>query len=578
MAEYARATGLKLNGVKSAYLSAQCDIGEVPTDGPTLEGEWVGGCDGHFNPAREGERRRAGEVAPKGWDEAVRTLGVWRAASGKVGAQRDVLLAAVEEVRNKLAGKHLTVAQAKYVVNAVLVPRLTYPLRDASLTGRKGKGVSEVDAKVRTVFREAVAAVSSLSNAILYADEKGGGVGLASVRGRLDADVIGRLQRCLLEPRARGYWRGRSAQEGGEVDAEGARRARTAGLAHDVAHVMRLEYLAAKKWTGTASPWTGHKVPKAFSHRRAGQIDVRLAARRWALESRGNRTGTALWRALPEDSREALVPVLARRGFHYVGDVATKDGGRMLTWRQLQVEGRVAVGHDEQRWFEATRRRLCLGEGQVLRAELRVPPRALEVGDFVVLPWGGDNTFVRGRGEGVHRVARVTELGGAEGREGQVRVETWDFKEDGGAVRPYHKSRRVETEWKKETGCCWVEGWRTSWLDGVGNHGQEAYVYVGEEEWDYVGAWDRDRERGDADSDDEGGEEEGPPGGLGDFEGKAACDGSFYEAGGLAGYAAVLWRQVEGGGWDRKLWRGALRNGGCRSTRTTTAGRRRRPG
>ena len=116
VAEFARATGLKLNGAKSAYLTTDCEEGVTPDVCPTLDGEWTGGCDGTFEPRGGGE----GDIRPREWDEAVRTLGVWRAISGKNERQSEVLLEAVETVRARAVGAGLTISQVRYVVNAVL--------------------------------------------------------------------------------------------------------------------------------------------------------------------------------------------------------------------------------------------------------------------------------------------------------------------------------------------------------------------------------------------------------------------------------------------------------------------------
>jgi hypothetical protein len=62
VAEYARATGLKLNGGKSAYMTTLCEEGVTPDRTPTLDGTWAGGCDGVFT-AREGGEGHIGGVS-----------------------------------------------------------------------------------------------------------------------------------------------------------------------------------------------------------------------------------------------------------------------------------------------------------------------------------------------------------------------------------------------------------------------------------------------------------------------------------------------------------------------------------
>ena len=302
---FARATGLKLNGGKSAYLTTDSAEGVTPGRGPTMRGRWVGGCEGHFEAAGRVDgaaMTEEDEIAPKAWDEAVRTLGVWRAVSGQSSKQAEVLQAAVEEIRHRMGGKHLTVAQVRYITNAVLVPRLTYPLRDAAMTGKRGKVVSRLDTEVRKTVRQGVGAVRSLSNAVIYAKpakaDEARGIGITNIRGRLDGDLLSRLHRCLLPSPAARFWE-KEAELGGAAADEARRRVKVCSLPNDVAHVMRLEYAEAKGTKGGASPWTGNGIPRAFVDRRAGLVDIRLGARGWALGRRGERKGTALWRALP---------------------------------------------------------------------------------------------------------------------------------------------------------------------------------------------------------------------------------------------------------------------------------------
>jgi len=77
ISEWSRATGMKLNGGKSAYLTTDAAEGMVPARSPTLHGVWKGGCDGSFTASTE---TGPGHLRPRGWDEEVRTLGVQQRA------------------------------------------------------------------------------------------------------------------------------------------------------------------------------------------------------------------------------------------------------------------------------------------------------------------------------------------------------------------------------------------------------------------------------------------------------------------------------------------------------------------
>ena len=47
VAEYARLTGLKLNGSKSAYLANEVSEGVMPEGRVTMGAKWHGSCDGY---------------------------------------------------------------------------------------------------------------------------------------------------------------------------------------------------------------------------------------------------------------------------------------------------------------------------------------------------------------------------------------------------------------------------------------------------------------------------------------------------------------------------------------------------
>jgi hypothetical protein len=236
----------------------------LPDRAPTLDGVWNGGCDGHFTASTE---EGPGRIKPREWDEAVRTLGVQRAVSKSNETQEKILVEKVEEFAEELKGKTMTREQVKTMINTLLIPRIEYPLRDTPQTNSGGALVEKLEVKIRTVLKNAMGLVTGINTSYLYSDL---GLGLASLRTRLDGDMFERLQRSLLEPTARKYWKEkmttheereathrqivedesaeelemrmkRADEERGLVD-EFRRRAKIAGLAHDVTHVMRMEY------------------------------------------------------------------------------------------------------------------------------------------------------------------------------------------------------------------------------------------------------------------------------------------------------------------------------------------------
>jgi hypothetical protein len=192
ISEWCRATGMKLNGEKSAYLTTDASEGMVPAHSPTLDGKWEGGCDGNFIPSTE---EGPGHLRPREWDEAVRTLGVQRAVSENNSKQEDLLMAEVGKFAETVKDKQVGREGLKTLINTVLIPKIEYPLRDAQQANKGGKLIDKLDVKLRTVLKNSLGAVGSISTAYMYSEV---GFGLDQLRTRLDGHWLSRLHHALL--------------------------------------------------------------------------------------------------------------------------------------------------------------------------------------------------------------------------------------------------------------------------------------------------------------------------------------------------------------------------------------------
>jgi hypothetical protein len=155
-------------------------------------------------------------------------------------------------------------------------------------------------------------------------------MGLACLRDLLDGDMLERAHRCLLPPWARTYWQNREKGEppGGTQAEEAGRRARQAGIAHDVMHALRMELAQEKSIVDGSSPFTGVGTPGPFGGRRAGIIDIRLGERGWALKKRaqdGNEVG--VWRLMPREEAECVSEHTDHLGILGLSQLVTRDGG-----------------------------------------------------------------------------------------------------------------------------------------------------------------------------------------------------------------------------------------------------------
>ena len=81
---------------------------------------------------------------------------------------------------------------------------------------------------------------------------------------------------------------------------------------------------------------------------------------------------------------EELAPTLAALDLLWVGDVATKDGLRIRSYREPQWAGVTPTGKDTKIRYEVIRHALCEdGNGTAMLLEkFRTPPKAPDVNEF----------------------------------------------------------------------------------------------------------------------------------------------------------------------------------------------------
>ena len=449
VAEWCRVTQMKMNGAKSAYMTTAVAVGDSPEWSPTMRGTWQGGRGGTFRPDEGG----GGRLLPKAADESVRTLGVWRASSGCLAKQGGVLRETVESLAERLWERKggVWLGSLKYTMNCVLIPRLAFPLRDAS-QHKKGL-VEELDAMIRVAYKGIAGLDRSESTCQLYADERDGGHGLMSLQDVTDRALLARAMQLAQPDGHRVYWEG--VGDDRQWNREAARRRGMVGTAEEAFHTMRRRATVehdiedGTPWVGGGELYPGAAKVLGEAMRRNG-----LTMERSADLTRGR--GEWLEGILGEDAVMADWS-LRRRGLLWTGDLATKDGMRIKPWRQLQWEG-VVKAKGERRWYRWVRRVLCGTESCGILTS-PVEPLPPEAGDFALCWEDEEEAAVRreGRGGGgeedqVRAVVRVI-----ESDDRQARVEVWYFR--GGGER-----RGQKTGGKRQRGHTSPPGFRSGWI------------------------------------------------------------------------------------------------------------------
>ena len=383
IAEWCRVTQMRMNGPKSTYMTTTSVEGVTPEWSPSLKGKWEGGRDGIFIPD-EGDEER---LQPKAADEAVRTLGVWRAASGAANVQMEVLNDYIRKITEPVTkyGNHLGSYMISDVFNTVLIPALAYPLKDASLWGTMGgeRMITDLDKNVRRAFKKCCGLSDKTSTPQLYTSIKRGGYGLLSIRDVVDRAVVERFWRCLQSCPRMKYWERRAEEGITPIKREAERRRELVGAPHLVANAI----LKAGRDDATSDKdhmWGGGKNQTAGGRARA--LWNALSRHGLTLERDDNlrrARGKWLLNALGEIGGE-LADTIASQNLLWVGDVATKDGMRIRPFRDLQWNDITAKSDKTRMWYWAVRRALCLSEeSALLKEEYRtesIPPAIEEYG------------------------------------------------------------------------------------------------------------------------------------------------------------------------------------------------------
>jgi hypothetical protein len=137
--EFMHTFGTQINSKKSFYTArVKGDSNSASTSraqpkltrSPTTEGVWTGGLDGKWTP----EMNPSTRITIRQFDEAIRYLGVHFSMNGDWSHQVQILnTALVIECLCKIRRRNLPNKQLKYLMNTIILPKLTFPLNIISI-------------------------------------------------------------------------------------------------------------------------------------------------------------------------------------------------------------------------------------------------------------------------------------------------------------------------------------------------------------------------------------------------------------------------------------------------------------
>ena len=140
-----------------------------------MEGEWTPG--------------RAEAVTQKTSEEAIRYLGIHFALDGNWATQHQILEERLECCLKSMYYRQMTRAQITYVLNAVVLPKLSYPLAVTGVSFWRSNLVAKLDAKVRKFLRTYMSLPASYSTNAFHAPKNRWGWGVNSLEDIMCADV-----------------------------------------------------------------------------------------------------------------------------------------------------------------------------------------------------------------------------------------------------------------------------------------------------------------------------------------------------------------------------------------------------
>jgi len=168
-----RRWGLPVNARKTSYTTAEF----VEGDEPKLysAGTWTGGLGGRWEP------KDTDPVAFAAPSEPIRYLGVHFALGGGWGGQVKILEEALATCLRRLTYRDLTRTQLAYVINAVILPKLSWPLAVSAITSSDRDLTSRLDMAVRTFIKEYMRLPPSYCTSAFYAPASSWGLGIHSL-------------------------------------------------------------------------------------------------------------------------------------------------------------------------------------------------------------------------------------------------------------------------------------------------------------------------------------------------------------------------------------------------------------
>ena len=365
VSEFMSTLGIPINGKKSIYT---CRTPRGEPMGPIYtSGKWVGGLDGEWSA----EPKDPVNMCPP--TQAVRYLGVHFQLDGGWKAQHDILVQTLHKSLAMIKCPTLSAEQLVYILNAAIIPKVTYPLR---VTGayctkyvaegnRYGSHVAQhLDMVIRTFVRAYLELPHHLNKAC-YSTPKIG-LGIHSIEDVVTSDIITNTMVSLNSWDECRYWHTMASGGGGVYKGMNISRlyAETANLfptalLGDIDREMEANAYTSFLLRG---PW----VPKRWCGRRRKPLCVRimgiLSSWGYAIDTEYmvseprttphvGEEGLPIGTTMPHGVLREMADFMLKHSVWHMEDMLEPCGTRLRPWGRLAEEIAMDVVGDEPVWF-----------------------------------------------------------------------------------------------------------------------------------------------------------------------------------------------------------------------------------
>ena len=205
--EFMGTFGIPINANKSYYTANIPHKENEPkkpiTQAPSIKGKWSGGMDGKWEPNTTDHKY----IAIKQIDEPIRYLGVHFAMNGSWDHQVKIIKESLNTSLLRIRTRGLPPEQLTYLINTIIIPKITFPLNASSILTRHYKDLTSVlDKQIAHFVIEYLGYPKSTNHAYIFTKTKQWGLGLQSITDQATINTITNTAISLNDLDQTQYW------------------------------------------------------------------------------------------------------------------------------------------------------------------------------------------------------------------------------------------------------------------------------------------------------------------------------------------------------------------------------------